>query len=265
MLVTGATDGIGKATARRLAEAGATVIVHGRDEAKVRRTVDDVGHAAQSGRVEGVTFDLASLASVRQGAAQLLARHPVLHVLVNNAGVISRQRKLSADGIELTFQVNHLAPFLLTELLLPALRRGVPARIVNVSSQVHRGATLPMDDLQSRHGYSGHAAYGLSKLANVLHANALARRLQPHEITANSLHPGVIATNLLRDGWGGGFGSGDVDAGADTSIYLALSPDVEGVSGRYFDRCREAPASPLAADPALQDALWAASAKLVGL
>jgi NAD(P)-dependent dehydrogenase (short-subunit alcohol dehydrogenase family) len=200
---------------------------------------------------------------VREAATRLRERHPSLHVLVNNAGVSEPTRRLSADGHELTFAVNHLAPFLLTNLLLPALDAGAPSRIVNVSSQVHAGASLDWDDLMLEHGYSGYRAYAQSKLANVLFTAELARRLDPARTTANALHPGVVGTKLLR---AAGFGAGpdSLEEGAATSVRLALSPEVEGVTGEYFSRGREARSSALG-ERELARKLWAVSERLCGL
>jgi retinol dehydrogenase-12 len=263
MLVTGATDGIGKQTALELLRKGAQVIVHGRTEAKVAATVEALRAAVPGAQVSGVTFDLASLAAVRAGAARVLAHHPQLHVLVNNAGVFLHQRQLTVDGHETTFAVNHLAPFLLTELLRERLVASGPARVVNVSSGTHTSGQIDLKDLMQDRRYSGFAAYSASKLANVLHANALAARHDPAQLTANSLHPGVIGTKLLTAGWGAGGGS--LENGARTSVKLATDPGLAGVTGRYFSDAREAKAAPAAHDATLREGLWNASAKLVGL
>ena len=263
ILVTGATDGIGKQTALELARRGHHVLVHGRSEARVAATRDELVRQVKDARVDGVTFDLASLAAVRAGAARLLDQHERLHLLINNAGVFAHERRVSADGFELTFAVNHLAHFLLTELLLPRLQASGPARVVNVSSQAHQGSRLDVNDLQLTRGYSGFAAYAASKLANVLHANALAARLDATRVTANSLHPGVIGTKLLKEGWGAS--GATLEQGARTSLYVALEPKLAGVSGRYFSDSREARPSTAALDVRLGQALEDASRKLVGL
>lgn len=265
ILVTGATDGIGKQTARELVRRGHHVVVHGRHEARVKATCEELREAAaaEGAKVAGVTFDLASLTAVRAGAERVLAEHGALHVLLNNAGVFAHDRRVSADGFELTFAVNHLAHFLLTELLLPRLQASGPARVVNVSSQAHQGGRLDVSDLQMTRGYTGFGAYAASKLANILHTNALAARLDAASVTANSLHPGVIGTKLLKEGWGAS--GGTLEQGARTSVYVALEPKLAGVTGRYFSDSREARPSSAALDAKLAKDLEAASRKLVGL
>ncbi len=239
------------------------MIVHGRSDARVVAVRDELRRALEDARVDGVAFDLASLAAVREGARKLLDQQPTLHVLINNAGLFTHERKLSVDGHELTFAVNHLAHFLLTELLWPRLEQHAPARVVNVSSQAHQGGHIDLADLERTRGYSGSAAYAASKLANVLHASALATRHDPARVTANSLHPGVIETKLLREGWGGG--GAPLAQGARTSVHLAVDPALAGVSGRYFVDAREARPAAAAADAKLREGLWAASARLCGL
>jgi NAD(P)-dependent dehydrogenase (short-subunit alcohol dehydrogenase family) len=264
ILVTGATDGIGQQTALELARRGHHVIVHGRSEARVQATRDELRRKLGApARVDGVTFDLASLADVRAGAARVLGQFEALHVLINNAGVFAHERRLSADGFELTFAVNHLAHFLLTELLLPRLQAGAPARVVNVSSQAHQGGRLDLADLQLTRGYTGFAAYAASKLANILHANALAARVDATRLTANSLHPGVIGTKLLKEGWGAGGAS--LEQGARTSVFVATAASLAGVTGRYFSDSRESRPSTAATNAALGAELENASRKLVGL
>ena len=263
ILVTGASDGIGKQTALELARRGHHVLVHGRSEARVAATLDELSRQVKGAKLDGVTFDLGSLAAVRAGATRVLGQVERLHVLINNAGVFAHERRVSADGFELTFAVNHLAHFLLTELLLARMEASGPARVVNVSSQAHQGARLDLDDLQLTRGYTGFAAYAASKLANVLHANALAARLDATRVTANSLHPGVIGTKLLKEGWGSS--GGTLAQGARTSLHVALEPKLAGVTGRYFSDSREARPSSAALDSRLGHELEAASRKLVGL
>jgi NAD(P)-dependent dehydrogenase (short-subunit alcohol dehydrogenase family) len=261
VLVTGATDGIGLQTAVDLARTGVRVVVHGRNTAKVekaRRAVEEAG-----GRAEGVTFDLASLASVRQGAEELTRRFARLDVLVNNAGVFMNERVLTADGLEATFQINHLAPFLLTNLLLKGPLAGPRVRIVNVSSIAHSRGRMHFEDLQLARGFNGYAAYAQSKLANILFTLELAERLPPEQATVNCLHPGVVSTKLLTEGFGMG-GSDSVEEGAATSVFLATSPEVEGVTGRYFARQREVNPAPQAHDVAARKRLWQLSEELGG-
>lgn len=262
VLVTGSTDGIGLETVREIARTGARVVVHGRHPDRVARAVAEV--AAAGGTAEGVVFDLASFAEVRRGAAELARRFPRLDVLVNNAGVMMNERVLTADGRETDLQVNHLSPFLLTNLLLAGPLAGPGARIVNVASVAHVRGRIHFDDLDLARGFTPYAAYAQSKLANVLFTFALARRLPATRVTANCLHPGVVGTKLLREGFGLA-GSETLAEGAQTSVYLATSPDVEGLTGHYFSRRGSSEPSPHALDEAAGERLWALSERLTGL
>ena len=273
-MVTGATNGIGRVTAEELARLGATVVVVGRNREKAEATVAAIRQATGNPSVECMVADFASLEEVRRLAQQFRSRYNRLHVLVNNAGLWVVERGTSKEGLELTFAVNHLAPFLLTNLLLDVLKTSAPARIVNVSSRAHWSGRIDYEDLQSeKRKCSGWACYANSKLANVLFTNELARRLQGTGVTANSLHPGVVATGLF-DGHKSftGFLGKLVKPflltsaqGARTCIYLASSQDVEGVSGKYFVDCREAPTSPAAQDEQTARRLWQVSERLTGL
>ena len=271
-VVTGATRGIGRATAEGLTQLGATVVLTARrpeDGAKVSREI------ATTAPVEPivVTADLSSQASIRQAAAELGRLFPHLHVLINNAGIFTRRREVTVDGLEMQFAVNHLAYFLLTNLLLDQLKAGAPSRIINVSSGAHGGATLDFDNLQGERAYSGNRAYSQSKLANILFTYELARRLQGTGVTANCLHPGVIATKLLADYVGvpvagralaRTFGARP-SQGAETSIYLATSPEVEGVTSKYFEGRRERRSSRESYDEAGARRLWEISERLTGV
>jgi NAD(P)-dependent dehydrogenase (short-subunit alcohol dehydrogenase family) len=261
-LVTGATSGIGLQTALDLARMGVQVVVHGRSQETVdraRRTVEEAG-----GKVEGVAFELSSLASVRRGAEELARRFPRLDVLVNNAGVFMNERVVTEDGLETTFQVNHLAPFLLTSLLLQGPLKGPGARIVNVSSIAHSRGRMRFEDPQLARGFQGYAAYAQSKLANILFTLELAERLPASQATVNCLHPGVVSTKLLIHGFGMN-GSDTVEEAAETSVFLATSPEVEGVTGRYFARKREVNPAPQALEVDSRKQLWELSEKLCGL
>jgi NAD(P)-dependent dehydrogenase (short-subunit alcohol dehydrogenase family) len=273
-LVTGATSGIGRETAIGLAERGAKVIVAGRDHARGRETVAEIAQRTGRRDAEHVVADLSSQAEVRRLAAELRAKHERLHVLVNNAGVITPKRATTVDGIETQLAVNHLAPFLLTHLLLDVLKASAPARIVNVSSQVERLGVVDFDDLgRERRPYERLDAYNQSKLANVLFTTELARRLAGTDVTANCLHPGVIGTNLLVAYEGRSAplrfltrrGRPGPKEGAATSLFVATSPTLEGVSGKYFRESAESRPSPRAQDAMVAARLWEVSEKLTGL
>ena len=264
VLVTGATDGIGRETARQMAASGWRVLLHGRSRERGEREATRIARLTGNAAVEVVEADFSSLEAVRGCAERLRNRLERLDVLVNNAGIYERTRRLSRDGFELTLAVNHLAPFLLTNLLLPLLKKSAPSRIINVSSVAHTRGRLDLDDVQLEHGYSAYGAYAASKLANVLFTYALAGRLAGTGVTVNCLHPGVIDTKLLREGFPGAGGS-TVGDGASGSVYLATSPEVERLTGRYFAGGRERDSSPESHDRLLQERLWELSAKLTGL
>ena len=271
VLVTGASSGIGLATAVGLAKQGAQLLLVGRTPARCAEAMAAV-RAAGDGRADVLEADFSSLAGIRALADQVRSRVGRLDVLVNNAGTLARRRTLTADGYETMFAVNHLAYFLLTGLLLPVLRAAERARIVTVASEAHRSGPLDLDDLQSERDYGTMRVYSRSKTANILWTQELARRLDGSGITANSLHPGVIRTRLARDmGVGLGLAMGlaglfmrPPEKGAETSIHLATSPDVAGVSGRYFDNCRGRSPAAHARDPAIARRLWDISEGLVG-
>ena len=244
-LVTGATSGIGKATTLALATAGARVILVGRSLEKGESTRAEIVRGSGNDRVDLLVADLSSQQAIRHLAAEIDNRYPHLHVLVNNAGGIWSKRLVTVDGLETTFAVNHLAYFLLTSLLLNLLKASADARVVNVGSAWHSGV-INFDDLQSEQSYSMLRAYRQSKLANLLFTYELARRLAGSGVTANAVHPGFVASSFGRHaGW---FSYGTVlakpfgkspEQGARTSIYLASSPEVDGVSGKYFIDCKE--------------------------
>ncbi|UQA60973.1 SDR family oxidoreductase [Polyangium aurulentum] len=263
ILVTGATDGIGRQTALELLRRGARVLVHGRNAEKASATCEALRRQTASDRVEVEHADLSSMAEVRALADRVLARHEKIDVLLNNAGVFLHERHLTAEGHETTFAVNHLAPFLLTHLLLPALERSDAARIVTVSSIAHNRGQIDFNDLTSSRYYHGYTAYASSKLANILFAYELSRRLRGTKITSNVLHPGVITTKLLRTGFG--TGGGTLEQGAATSVRLATDPSLAQVTGKYFADEREAKSSALSHDRALQRRLYDVSAQLTGV
>jgi NAD(P)-dependent dehydrogenase (short-subunit alcohol dehydrogenase family) len=266
VVVTGASSGIGAAAAVELSQMGATVVPVGRDRGRLARVADRVG-------AEPLQADFASLAEVRELAAELLARHDRIHVLANNAGLIAGRRRLTVDGYESTFAVNHLAPFLLTNLLLGRLGESGSARVVTTSSVAHTGGTVNLADLQGERRWSSMGAYSTSKLANILFTRELARRLEGTDVVANCFHPGVIRTRLTRRAnpllaVGARIAApflGSPKTGAETLVHLAAAPEGGEVSGGYFvDRRLEAP-SLQAQDDDLAAALWERSAELVGI
>jgi NAD(P)-dependent dehydrogenase (short-subunit alcohol dehydrogenase family) len=271
-LITGGSRGIGQAAAIDLAGMGAQVVIVARDPERGAATVTRIER--ETGQTAGVIVaDLSSLEGVRQVAQEYRAQYGRLDVLVNNAGAVFSQRSLTVDGFERTFALNHLAYFLLTNLLIDLLRADAPSRIVNVSSAAHQGAVLDFDDLQSEQKYAGFRAYGRSKLANILFTHELARRLEGTGVTANCLHPGVVATGFNRNnGLLMRLGMTiarpfliSAEKGAQTIVYLASSPEVEGVTGEYFVNCTATTSSPVSYDDEAARRLWDVSASLTGL
>ena len=274
VLVTGATGGIGRATAIGLAQLGARVGITGRDLARAEASAADIRATTNNTAVDAFAADLSSQTEVRRLAREVLDRYPRLDVLVNNVGGFWAHRHVSADGLEHTLALNHLAPFLLTMLLLDRLKASAPARIVSVASGAHTAGRLDFNDLQGEQKYSGQRAYNASKLANVMFTYELARRLHGSGVTATVLHPGVVRT---------AFGAEDQAAfftimsplirpflktttqGAATSIYLASSVQVEGLTGQYFANRKPKKSSASSYDRAAARRLWQASADLVGL
>ena len=266
VLVTGSTDGIGRAAARALAAGGVKVIIHGRGKAKVDAALAQLADELPGAEIEGVSFDLGSQKAVRNGAAQILERAPELHCVVNNAGIFATERAVTDGGIELTLAVNHVGPFLLTELLLPRLLEsaraaGIPSRVINVASIAHTRGRIHLDDLSLANAWTGYAAYAQSKLANVMHALSLAERHPPAELVAYSAHPGVIATKLLRQGFGP-IAGGAPDAGARTLVRLAGQEQPTEPSGTYFSEGVATPPAAAARDAQARAALWDASVRL---
>jgi retinol dehydrogenase-14 len=274
VLVTGGTGGIGKATAAGLAALGARVGITGRDPARTEAAAAGIRAAPGSPAVDAFAADLSVQAGVRRLAAQVLGTYPRLDVLVNNVGGFWAHRHVTADGLERTFALNHLAPFLLTNLLLDRLTASAPARIVTVSSAAHASGRIDFDDLQGERNYSGQRAYSQSKLANVMFTYELARRLEGTGVTATVLHPGVVRSS---------FGAEDQAAhmtvmirvgrlvmktpaqGAGTPIYLASSPEVEGITSRYYANRKPKTSSKASHDTTAAARLWQASAGLAGM
>jgi NAD(P)-dependent dehydrogenase (short-subunit alcohol dehydrogenase family) len=245
ILVTGSTDGIGKQTALDLAKMGAHILVHGRTADRAATAANEI--ASKAGlAVDYVTGDFSSLAQVRRMAVEVLEKVKRLDVLVNNAGVFMTERRLTEDGFETSWQVNHLAPYLLTTLLVDRLKSSAPARVVNVASMTHAYAKLDYENLQGEKDFKPSRIYGLAKLGNVMVTIYMAEMLAGSGVTVNCLHPGVVETKLLRAGYS--IAGTTPENGAITSVFLASSPDVEGVTGKYFDECKAAAPSPLALD-----------------
>jgi NAD(P)-dependent dehydrogenase (short-subunit alcohol dehydrogenase family) len=269
-MVTGATSGIGKETARALVHQGGTVILVGRNPEKTVATAEKIRREADTPNVEYLLADLSSQDEIRRLAEEFKSRRDRLDVLVNNAGAFFLRRQESADGIEMTFALNHLSYFLLTDLLLDVIMASVPARIINVSSGSHLRATMDFDELQERRGFSGINTYGQSKLANVLFTYELARRLQGTGATVNALHPGFVATNIGSNiGWFMrvirplmNLRALSVEEGAETVIYLATSPEVEGITGKYFFRCKPVSSSAYSYDETVAKQLWTVSEEM---
>lgn len=265
ILVTGSTDGIGKATALALARLGHRVIVHGRDPEKGRAVLGEIRRETGSPDLSLFTADLSTLKGIRGLAGEIGDRYDRLDVLINNAGVYQPERVLTPDGLETTFAVNLLAPFLLSHHLLPPLETAAPARVVNVASGAHFDAReMEWENLQGEREYDAWGAYARSKLGVVLMTCALARRLDPGRVTVNCLHPGVICTKLLFSAFPS-YPCDPPEAGARTPVYLATSPGVTGVTGKYFDGMKEARSSRITHDRGVQDRLMEVLWKITGI
>ena len=271
-LVTGATSGIGRVTARELAQMDATVVAVGRNRQKGEETVAEIKRRSANDKVEFMQADLSSQESIRDLARTFTDKYDQLQVLVNNAGGVFSKRETTVDGLEMTFALDHLAYFLLTTLLLPVLERSAPARIINVSSGAQGTGKIDFDDLQGGKRYSGWRAYSQAKLANVLFTYELARRLQGTGVTANCLHPGFVATGFAQNNSGalqalikaGQVFAISPEKGAETSVFLASSPLVEGVSGKYFANKKEKKSAKQSYDESAARRLWDVSAQLTG-
>jgi retinol dehydrogenase 14 len=273
-LITGATSGIGRATAMGLANLGASVVMVGRDRGRGQAVMAEIKEGSANDSVGLMLADLSSQEEIRRLAYEFEEAYPRLDVLINNAGLFRSERITTADGLETTFAVNHLAYFLLTNLLLHSLEASAPSRIVIVSSGDHRNGTINFDDLQGEEGYKGARAYSQSKLANVLFTYELARRLEGTGVAVNCLHPGAGVRTNFGSGVAGIFGFTvralrplmiSPEKGAETSVYLASSPEVEGLSGRYFVKKAEARSSDMSHDERIARRLREVSAELTSL
>ena len=272
VVLTGASRGIGRETALALASMGADLTLVVRDAERGRAVADEVRARNGGGDVEVVLADLSSMADVRRAGREIATQHERIDVLVNNAGAILMDRQVTKDGFEATFATNHLAYFLLTRILLGSLKRAPAARVVNVSSEAHHRGSMKLDDLMGEKRYSGVFAYSSSKLANILFTSELARRLEGTRVTANALHPGVIASGFAHNNKGlvgflakvGAPFLMSSEKGAKTTIHLATDPAVASTSGRYFAKCVQKTPSREARDTAVARRLWEASEELVG-
>ncbi|WP_299029146.1 SDR family oxidoreductase [uncultured Thermanaerothrix sp.] len=274
VLITGATDGIGKVTARELAKQGAQVVIVGRNPEKTAQVAEELRRVSDNPKVDYLIADLASQASIRQMVATFRQRYDRLHVLINNAGAYFTRREVSPDGLEMTFALNHLGYFLTTLLLLDVIKASAPARIINVSSMAHAGARLNFEDLQNERRYNGWRAYSQSKLANLYFTYELARRLEGTGVTVNALHPGFVASRFAHNNhdpiaWGfrllQRFFAISPEEGAQTSIYLATAEEVAAISGRYFVNKRAVSSSPASQDRTAAQRLWEVSLRLCSL
>jgi NAD(P)-dependent dehydrogenase (short-subunit alcohol dehydrogenase family) len=274
VLITGATNGIGKIAALELARMGAIVCIVARNRSKGQAVLEEITRETNNVQIELFIADLSSMADVRKLAQEFQSKHATLDVLLNNAGAFYSDRKLSADGLEMTFALNHMSYFLLTNLLLPVLKATPNARVVSVSSAAHTSGKLDFANLQGEQKFNGWKAYSDSKLENALFTFALARRLAGSSVTANCLHPGFVKTSF-GEGNSGIFSmvlgiaknlmAISVEAGAQTMIHLASSPDVAGVNGKYFDKSKAVSSSVASLDQAVQEQLWAHSEEIAGL
>ena len=273
VLITGGTSGIGNATAVAMAAMGANVVVVGRNQERGGAAVEEIKAQSHNESVELMLADLSVQAEVRRLAEEFLERYDRLDVLVNNAGLVQSKRTETPDGIETTLAINYLAPFLLTNLLLGCLEQSVPSRVITVSSEAQRWGTMDFEDMQSRRKYRGFPVYGMTKLANIMFTYELAERLDGTDVSANCLHPGSVGTNFGQNNRGAMalfFRTfkpfmRSPEQGADTLIWLASSPEIDGVSGKYFSDRKEIEAKKVAYDPAARRRLWEISEELTGL
>ncbi|NIS82543.1 MAG: SDR family NAD(P)-dependent oxidoreductase [Anaerolineales bacterium] len=273
IMVTGGTSGIGKVGAMALAKHCVSLILVGRNVEKGAAAVEEIKRESDNPNVEFMSTDLSSQDEVRRLVEGFQKRHDRLDVLVNNAGAFFLRRKESVDGIEMTFALNHLGYFLLTHLLQDTIRASAPARIINTASGAHHDTVIDFDDLQARRKYRMYKRYAESKLANVLFTYELARRLEATEVAVNAFHPGFVATHIgENNGWFVrlvkpliNLRAGSPEEGADTLVYLAISPEVAGVTGKYFYKRKAVPSSPNSYDETLADRLWRVSAELTGI
>ncbi len=264
ILITGSTDGIGKQTAKTLVQQGARVLIHGRSTVNVQSTINEIEQEYPQAELGGYVADFSSLQAVRDLAEEIKTKEPTFNVLINNAGTYSPDFQLSKDGFELTFAVNHLAPFLLTLLLLQKMKNNIPARVVNVVSIAHTVRDLDIAKINDEAGYKAWHAYKLSKFSNIVATYELAEKLEGSGVTVNCLHPGVVDTKMLHSAFPTAQGI-SIEEGAKSSIYLASSDEVAEINGAYFEECKPLASAPLTYDKEIQKALWKKCEEWVGL
>ena len=269
-MITGANTGIGKETARQIASLDAQVIMVCRNQKKGEQAKEEIIRTTDNQDIELLICDLASLKNVKRFAEEFLQTHTNLHVLINNAGVFHMKRTITPDGYESTFAVNYLAHYYLTELLLPLLKKSSPSRIINLSSNIHKSFKIKMNDPLLENGYMGPQAYSNSKTAMVLFTNKLVRELVGTKVTVNSVHPGHVKTQMTTVGLSKWFRkiadlipTRTIEKSAKTSVYVASSNDLEGITGKYFSDCKESKTAKMTKNIHKQDILWALSKKLV--
>jgi len=264
ILVTGSTDGIGKATARELSSLGADVVLHGRNKQKGNDVRKELAKVTGSQMPDLLVADLSRRDQIRQMAEEITSGYTRLDVLINNAGTYEKERRLTKDGVEMTLAVNYLAPFFLTHLLLPVLKKSAPSRIVTVASSAHEDIDrIDWNNLPAEERYDPWGAYALSKFADITFTYSLARQIRGTGVVANCLHPGVTDTKILRSAFPG-YPAISPEEGARTSVYLAVSPDVTGISGQYFNEKKQVRSSALTHDRSVQDQLWKIAEDLTG-
>ncbi len=260
VLITGSTDGIGKQTAFEIAKKQAKIIIHGKNTGKLKNTVDEIMNKTGNKNIDYIKGDLSSLREIENMGNLIKEKYDKIDVLINNAGIFSHKKIITEDGFELTFQVNYLSHFYLTYLLFDLLKKDNLSRIINVSSMAH-SSNLDFDNIQGELNYNGYTAYSYSKLLNILFTFELSDRIKDTAITVNCLHPGVINTKLLRDGWG--FGGNSVKEGAKTSVYLASSEDVSDITGEYFVNKKIVRPASIALNKEIRKRIWKLSEKLL--
>lgn len=270
ILITGATSGIGKTAALRMAEKGPTLVLLGRDPKRGKEAVEEIIQKTGNRNLDLLLADLSSQAEIRRVAAEFLTKYPRLDVLVNNAGLAVGTRTITVDGIEMTFAVNHLAYFLLTHLLLDRLKSSARSRIINVSSEAHRRVNLDFDNLQGEKKFSGFSAYSITKFCNILFTYELSRKLQGTGVKVNAMHPGYLSTGIFRAAPGFlkflvKLTAGKPERGGEAIDYLAFSPELSHITGKYFNGKKETPSSPGTQDHAAGERLWKMSADLTGI